>query len=304
MEYREDPGCLTLSEDMMDSRDFKAEEAIEIDRTEELPRSFSLWKWIRTTNYQNWWWSCTANATSHGVQVLSVKKKGIVPTKDNILTADRKNLRENMWHNLKDKNDSWDYVEKAINTALKNWITALEWAWLRFDWYSYDERARNDISIEKMKHYLYNWCPIDWCLRGNTITWSELSAWQLKTFIPVEKRTWGHAVCLVGRDEWGFRFVNSRKTNDWKWYKSRFYVTYEDLKKCWEMFNWRYRPLYNRDKAKKDTDYLRRKGNAKVSLEALKKIYPEEDLEIQKAIEKLSKLLRKKYPELNQELPL
>ena len=70
------------------------------------------------------------------------------------------------------------------------------------------------------------------------------------------------------------------------------------------MFNWRYRPLYNKDQAKHDTDYLIRKGNAKVSIEALKKIYPAEDSEIQKAIEKLSKLLRKKYPELNEELPL
>ena len=39
---REDPGCLTLSEDMMDERDFKAEEVIDLDRTVELPKSFSL----------------------------------------------------------------------------------------------------------------------------------------------------------------------------------------------------------------------------------------------------------------------
>jgi hypothetical protein len=41
-EIREDPGCLTLSEDMMDERDFKAEEVIDLDRTVELPKSFSL----------------------------------------------------------------------------------------------------------------------------------------------------------------------------------------------------------------------------------------------------------------------
>ena len=52
-EFREDPGCLTLSEDMMDARDFKAEEAIQIDRQLELPKSYSLGKRIRTTNYQN-----------------------------------------------------------------------------------------------------------------------------------------------------------------------------------------------------------------------------------------------------------
>ena len=41
-EIREDPGCLTLSEDMMDERDFKAEEVIELDKNVQLPKSFSL----------------------------------------------------------------------------------------------------------------------------------------------------------------------------------------------------------------------------------------------------------------------
>lgn len=70
---REDPGCLTLSEDMMDTRDFKAEEIIKLDLTVQLPKSFSLGKRVYTTNYQNGWGSCTANATSHGAQILNVK---------------------------------------------------------------------------------------------------------------------------------------------------------------------------------------------------------------------------------------
>ena len=41
-EIREDPGCLTLSEDMMDERDFKADEVIKLDKTIQLPKSFSL----------------------------------------------------------------------------------------------------------------------------------------------------------------------------------------------------------------------------------------------------------------------
>ena len=36
-EIREDPGCLTLSEDMMDERDFKAWEVIKLDKTIQLP---------------------------------------------------------------------------------------------------------------------------------------------------------------------------------------------------------------------------------------------------------------------------
>lgn len=52
-EIREDPGCLTLSADMMDERDFKASEVIKLDKDVQLPKSFSLGKWIWTTNYQN-----------------------------------------------------------------------------------------------------------------------------------------------------------------------------------------------------------------------------------------------------------
>lgn len=302
-EIREDPGCLTLSEDVMDARDFKAEEAIHLDETIELPKSFSLGKRVRTTNYQNGRGSCTANSTSHGVQILAVQKKGIVPTKDNIVTPDRKDLRTNMWHDLEDKNDSWDYVEKAINTALKNGIRTIEWDIAKIDGYSYGQRDITKKSIETMKRYLYKGCAIVWCLRWNQTTWNELSVGQLRTFIPVTKRTGGHAIALVWRDEGGLWFLNSRKTNDGKWYKSRFYVTYDDMIKLGGTFNWRYRPLYTKDQAEKDSWYLKRKGNAKVALEALKKVYAEETPEIQKLIEELSKWLRKSYPELNEELP-
>ena len=303
-EIREDPGCLTLSEDMMDERDFKAWEVIELDKNVQLPKSFSLWKWIWTTNYQNGWGSCTANATSHGVQVLAVKDKGILPTKDNIITPDWKDLWKNMGHDLDDKNDSGDYVEKAINTALKLWIATVEWDYAKFDWYSYDSRTPNDECIDTMKRYLYAWCPIAWCLRWNKTTRTELTNGQLKTLIPAAQRTGGHAICLVGWDEWGFRFVNSWKTNDGKWYKSRFYVSYTNMKKCYSMFNWRYRPLFKKEQVKKDPEYLKRKNNYLLILKVLKKIYPEETSNMKKTIEEFSRNCRKNYPEINEELPL
>lgn len=303
-EIREDPGCLTLSEDMMDERDFKADEAINLDLKVELPKSFSLWKWIRTTNYQNGWGSCTANATSHGVQVLAVKDKWVVPTKDNIITPDWKDLWKNMGHDLDDKNDSGDYVEKAINTALKLGIATIEKDVAKFDWYSYDSRTPNDECIEKMKRYLYAWCPIAWCLRWNKATRTELTNGQLKTLIPVTERTGWHAICLVGWDEWGFRFVNSWKTNDGKGYKSRFYVSYTDIKKCYSMFNWRYRPLFKKEQAKKDPEYLKRKNAAVLVLSVLKKQYDNEPAAVKEAIVKLSQAYRKAYVEINDELPL
>ena len=72
---RENPGCLCLPEDMMDERDFKAGEVIDLDTSIQLPKSFSLGKRVYRTNYQNGRGSCTANATSHGAQILNVKAK-------------------------------------------------------------------------------------------------------------------------------------------------------------------------------------------------------------------------------------
>jgi len=303
-QLREDPWCLTLSEDMMDARDFKVEEAIYLDPYVELPKSFSLWKRIRTTNYQNGRWSCTANSTSHGVQILNVKKKWIVPINDNIITPDRKDLRKNMGHDINDKDDSWDYVEKAVSTALKSWIRTLEGVVAQFDAYAYGQRAPDEKSIETMKRYLYSWKPIVWCLRWNRITRNELTKGQLKTFIPAGERTWGHAICLVWWDEGGFRFVNSRSTNDGKWYKSRFYVTYADMIKCASMFNRRYWIVYNKEDAKKDPEYLRQKANTGEAIKGLKKIYPDANPIVQNMIENLSKQLRKQFPELDDEIPI
>lgn len=301
---REDPGCLTLPEDMMDARDFKAEEVIQLDRSKPLPKSFSLGQWIYKTNYQNGRGSCTANATSHGAQILNVKNSWKIPSKENILTPDRKDLWSKMGHNLDDKNDSGDYVEKAINTAIKEKINNLEGGESKIDGYSYSERTRDEKSIEAIKRYIYNWNPVDRCLRWSQTTWSELTKGQLKTFIPAEKRTGGHAVICVGWDEWGLWFVNSWSTNDGKGLKSRFYVTYADMIKCGSMFNRRYRPLFLKEQAKKDPEYLKRKNNQLLIMKAMKKQYPEENIAVKVAIENYSKVIRKEYPEINEELPL
>ena len=300
---REDPWCLTLSEDMADARDFLVWEAIELDTKVKLPNSFSLWEWIYTTNYQNWWGSCTANSTSHWMQILQVKNRWKKPDKENIVTPSWRDLWSKMGHDLNNKNDSWDYVEKAVNTALKEWISNEEWWVSKFDWYAYWEWARNDKGIDTMKRYLFQWMPIVRCLRWNKTTWNELTAGELKTEIPVNSRTWGHAVCLVGWDESWFRFVNSWRTNDWKGFKSRFHVSYQFIKSS-TMFNWRYRVPYLKEQAKTDPEYLKRKNNAVLVLKALKKMYPEEESNVQKAIEQLSREYRKNYPEINTDLPL
>lgn len=304
MDFENYNWCLTLPEEFASATDFKADEAIRLDWSITLPKSFSLWEWIYSTNYQNGWGSCTANATSHGVQVLNVKSKWVKPKTSNLITPNWKDLRTKMWHDLKDINDSGDYVEKAVSTALKMNIINEEWGESTFDWYATQDWSMDDKGIETIKRYLYNGNPVVWCMKWNKITWNELSAWQLKTIIPVTERNWGHAICCVGWDEWGFWFVNSWRTNDWKWLKCRFYVTYDILKRAGTMFNWRYWLPYKEEQAKQDPEYIKRKNIYVEVLKQLKKTYPNETPTMQKAIEDFSKVCRREYPELNEELPL
>lgn len=296
-----DPWCLTLPEDMVDARDFKAEEAIRLDMNVKLPTFFSLGKWVYKTNYQWAIWSCTSNSTSHWVQVLNVKEWGELPKWRNIITPDWKDLWTKMGHNPSIY-EGWDYVERAVSTALKEGIATEEGGEAKFDGYATDNWSYDDKSIEKIKRYIYAGCPVIWTIRGDKNTWRELSAGELKT-VP-ENPTGGHAVAVVGFDEWGLWFLNSRMPNDDDKLKSRFYVKNEVLKKMKGKMNYRYRVLYIKEKANKDPEYLKRKNNAVLVLSALKKMYPEENNEVKRGIEVLSTAMRKTYPEINTELPL
>ena len=188
------------------------------------------WKRFHSLRHYRAW-------TSHWVQILSVRKEWKKPETENIITPDRKDLRGKMWHDLKNKDDSWDYVERAVSTALKEWILIEEnWKLAKYDWYCYGSRANNDESIETMKRYLYRGCPIVRCLRWNKTTRTELSKWELKTIIPVTQRTWGHCIALVGWDKWWLRFVNSRTANDGKGMKSRWQRKWDLIKVKTQLF--------------------------------------------------------------------
>lgn len=293
--------ALTLPEDMVEATDFEATEAIKVDMSVKLPASYSLGKWIYKTSNQWSLGACTSLWTTHWVQILNVKKWWVVPTDRNIITPQWKDLWGKMWHSTT-KYDGWDYVEKAVSTALKEWILIEEnWQLAKFDAYATWEWDRTDKAIDLMKRYLYQGCPIVWCVRWDKTTWNEMTKWEVKT-VPANP-TWGHCIALVGWDEWGFWFVNSWSANDDKKLKSRFYVSFKTMKDFWSKFNYRYWVLYIKADAAKDPEYLKRKNRALVVLQALKKLYPEENSEVKLWIEALSKALRKSYPELNNELP-
>lgn len=296
-----DPWCLSLPKELADERDFKAEQAIEVDWDVKLPESFSLGEWIYKTNYQWSIGSCTANSTSHGVQILNVKKWKVKPTTCNIITPDRKDLRTKMWHNP-EKYEGWDYLENAVSTALKNWIKTEEGGESKFDAYATQEFSHDDNGIETIKHYLYNGNPVLWLIKWDKKMWNEMSAWEVKS-IP-EHTTWWHAIALVGWDKWGLWFINSWNPNDWKWLKSRFYISNNIIKKLWWRLNYRYWILYIEDDAKLDPEYLKRKNVALLVLKTLKKQYDDEPIFVKEAIVTLSKAYREAYPEINDELPI
>ena len=295
-----DPWCLSLPEDMVDERDFRWDEAIQIDKTIQLPESYSLWQWIYKTSNQWNLWACTSLWTTHGVQILNVRKNGVVPTTKNIITPAWKDLWAKMGHSTT-QYDWWDYVEKAVSTALKEWIYIEENGKLaKFDWYATDNRNKDNASIDKMKRYLYKWDPIVWSIRWDWTMRSEMRAWILKS-VPKTTNQW-HCIALVGRDESWMRFINSRTPNDDKRLKSRFQIPYNLMPKL--PLNFRYWILYIDEDAKIDAEYLKRKNTAVLILTALKKQYDLEPIQVKEAIVQLSQAYRQTYPEINIELPL
>ena len=304
MDYENYNWCLALPKEFASATDFKASETIKLDWNQTLPKNFSLGEWVYSTNYQWAYGSCTANSTSHGVQVLNVKAKWVKPTDSNLITPSWRDLWKKMWHDLKDINDSWDYVEKAVSTAYKEWIVNEEWGTSTFDGYCTEDFSPDNKWIETIKRYIYNWNPAIWLIQWNQTTWSELTKWQLKTIIPYAQRTGWHAVCCVGWDNGWFWFLNSWKTNDWKGLKSRFYVTYGTLKASQWMFNWRYWLPFKEEQAIKDSEYMKRKSIWTAVIQLLKKTYHNESPKMQKAIEAFSKVYRAEYPEINEEIPL
>ena len=300
-EWLIDPWCLTLPREFAEATDFKAEEAVKIDKSVKLPSNYSLGEWVYKTNYQGSIGSCTANSTTHGLQVLNVKKNWIKPVKDNIITPNWKDLWTKMWHNP-EKYEGWDYVENAVRTALKEWIQTLEWWIAKYDGYAHWEWKSDLNSIDDIKRYIYAGCPVIWVIQGNSDLWLQMTKWEVKGITGTV--TWGHAICCVWFDDWGLWFLNSWSPNDKEKRKSRFYISNQALIDLGWRMNYRYWVLYTEKQEKKDAEYLKRKNWALVVLQYFKKVYDNEPIQVKEWIVALSKALRECYPELNDDLPL
>jgi hypothetical protein len=169
--------------------------------------------------------------------------------------------------------------------------------------YSYEPMNLSEAGKEVIKRYLYGNTPLVRAIQGGQITRNEMSKGEVKTFVPVGERTGGHCILCVGYDEGGLWFLNSWLPNDDEKRKSRFYISWENLKGMGTMNNWRYRPIFY--KAIEDEQYLKEKNEALLLLKVLRKLYQTTSYnDIKKAIEKFSPVIRGVFPELNEEFPL
>lgn len=207
-----------------------------------------------------------------------------------------------MGHDLANKEDSGDYVENALKNAVK-FVKAVEGGEYKLKGYSYEALNKTEEGFEVIKRYLYSDTPLVRCIQGSSITRSEMTKGEVKSFIPVKERTGGHCILCVGYDPNGLRFINSRTPNDGDRKKSRFFISFDTIKKMETMNNWRYRPIFYDETV--NTDYIKEKGEALLLLKVLRKLYETTSYnDIRKAIEVFSPVLRKVFPELDEEFPL
>ncbi|HPC34248.1 MAG TPA: hypothetical protein PLP73_01175 [Candidatus Absconditabacterales bacterium] len=246
--------------------------------------------------------NCTANATSHGLQVMAVKDEFGPVEDENKITPDWRDLWAKMGHDLNNKNDRGDYVEKALKKALND-IAIEEGGFRKFKGYSYDYYNPTEECFNQMKLYLYNGYPLIWTMRGNRTTRNEMQKGEVKTLIPGTERTGGHAICLVGYCEQGFWFLNSWHKNNENATKSVFFISYENMKKLHGMINWRYFiPFYE---TKHNIELVKEENTAMEVIRYMKKLYSyTKYTKVKAGIIDISKILRGTYPKINKEIPL
>ena len=266
---------ITLSEKDYDIRDYLVNDVLEwLDNIE---KEKSIMRPISKTVYQNWWWSCTAAATTNSMKSQNEKEYW------KELEFNWKELWSDMWHDLSDKNDRWDRLIKAIKTALSNWIN-----WYKADAYAY---WRWDIR-EKALHI----APLTTVICGTSKTWAEMTVWEIKTIIPYSDKTWCHAITICWYDRNYVYFYNSFAdyiVKNWiSTFKIKRELFYEMMKV--NMLNWRWFWLYDKKDLK---DYTKEIEKSKEIIKLSKALYELWDNETKEYFEKIgiTNYLENKY---------
>ena len=233
-----------------DSRDFLVENTVGWPTEEDIknmPAKIDLLPGLPRTYNQLDYGSCTAHALTH-VQLFNNCKD----FESALVDLDPRSLWANMWHDPKNKNDSWDYLENALKTAVEKWISgkAPSGKTMNFVATNYSFRRLGDLNtddINALKYCLFKWYPLYTAIKWWAKTWREIANWELLTIYNAWKTDGWHAVSIFGIDENYIYFANSRTPVAWEtksWFKISIERYREMLKQS--MCSWRYRVVYDK----------------------------------------------------------
>lgn len=311
-------------QDNYDLRDYKIEAVLSNPTEYEInaiPAEFSWMNNIWHTYYQNGRGSCVSLWGTHSMQIQNIDEiLKVIPQEakeiywrlskgDNIINLSWESLWKAMWHDLEDKNDSWDYVENMLNALRKKGILGKDMKWTDktylAGWDAYRNAYASEASIRLLKYDMTKY-PLVMVIRWNSTTWNEMMSWRLSTVLEMKDCTGGHCVTGVWYSASDLIVSNSRRANDENWYICSFkidWATYKQMIKT-GMINWRYWQTFDKKDAIVDLERYNRKMQAMETLRQAKKMYEKGDMEDKKFFDKiwLGKYLKNKYKFTDSEL--
>lgn len=311
---------LTKSEIEADPRDLKAETVLPSPTAQELatlPVEFHNESLIGETYYQNWRGSCTAMGTTHSMLIQNIKelveKNPAIATQiyekikswKNPVELDRKDLWKKMGHNLENKSDSGDYVEKALLTTNKNWIAGKDWNGKDVVFYGLNYADSRDYSQSMLKYRITKY-PIIIVISWNNEIRNQMMTWEVTTILEKIHSNWAHCILITWYNAYGIIVTNSRTGNDWAKKKCIFKIAWENIQKMLDvwMLNRRYRIEFDKKDAILDLDIFMEENNAIEILKLLTKFYNKTRFkDVQKECGDLWATIRKNYPRANTEVP-
>ncbi len=233
-----------------DNRDYAAENILWVPTAQELkdlPESIDLLKDLPRTYDQGSLGACTAYALTH-IQLYQNCKE----FESSLVELDPLWLWKNMWHDPANRNDSWDYLENALNASVKKWIPGTDPSGKKMDYMtqSYSFKAfwaLMDSDINYIKWQLSLGHPLYTAIKGTSKTWKELSAWELVTVYSASEATGWHAVAIFWIDKEYIYFANSWFVKAWDkvaTFKIKISTMKEMIRGWW--MSWRYRVVYDK----------------------------------------------------------
>lgn len=311
---------LTKSEIEADPRDLKASVVLPVPTSQELanlPKEFHNEAFIGSTYYQNGRGSCTAMWTTHSMMIQNIKELATVNPEIaweiwaklkagvNPIEMDWKDLWKKMGHDLNNKADSWDYVEKALLTTNKKGIKGKDWNGNDVVFFGLNYADSKNYSHDMFKYRITKY-PVIIVISWTNKTRSEMMSWEVKTVIEKINSTWAHCITATWYTEYWPIVMNSRIANDGKKKKCMFKISRETLDEMLKvgMLNRRYRVEFDKKDSVLDLDLYVEENNAIELLKLLSKFYNKTRFkDVQKECGELWATIRKNYPRANVEVP-